>query len=150
MLRISRLFAHVDCNRSKPLVVHLAIFLIFAGISGCAKNHYYIEPNGQVTTVGHQPFWGPTRVNPDPVHLTEVPTTIAGAKVVSSAHSSGSATVGVVNPAIPEAVVVQQPVNAGSTAEPGLVSSGASSDAPATQVSGGVKKIAKANGPTIE
>ena len=82
MLKISRLFAHVNCNRSKPFVVHLAIFLIFAGVTGCAKNHYYIEPNGQVTTVGHQPFWGPTRVNPDPVHLTEVPTTIAGATVV--------------------------------------------------------------------
>jgi hypothetical protein len=127
------------------------LLIAFVATSGCARNHYYIEPNGQVTSVGHQPFWGPTRGTATPVQMAEVPTTIAGAKVVSSAPTANSATVGVVNPAIPEAIVVQQPANAGAAAEPGLITSSGSDDVPATSVSGGVRKIAKSTGgPSIE
>lgn len=151
MSKISKSFANSIRKRSRPVLLQSCLLISFFAASGCARNHYYIEPNGQVTSVGHQPFWGPTRGNPAPVQMAEVPTTIAGAKVVASAPASNSATVGVVNPAIPEAIVVQQPANAGSVSEPGLVTSNGSDDVPATSVSGGVKKIAKSSGgPSIE
>jgi|LakMenE01Jun11ns_1017448.scaffolds.fasta_scaffold9725599_1 hypothetical protein len=151
MSRIYKSFANTICKRSRPFLLQSCLLIAFVATSGCARNHYYIEPNGQVTSVGHQPFWGPTRGTATPVQMAEVPTTIAGAKVVSSAPTANSATVGVVNPAIPEAIVVQQPANAGAAAEPGLITSSGSDDVPATSVSGGVRKIAKSTGgPSIE
>lgn len=149
--RFFQLFANSIRMKSRPVLLQICLMIAFIASSGCARNHYYIEPNGQVTSVGHQPFWGPTRGTPAAVQMAEVPTTIAGGKVVASAPTANSATVGVVNPAIPEAIVVQQPANAGSVSEPGLVTSSGSEDTPATSVSGGVKKIAKSTGgPSIE
>lgn len=117
--------------------------------TGCARNHYYVEPNGQVTTVSHNPFWGPKKGTQQAVQVAEIPTTVAGAKVISAPQqqivtSGGGATV--VNPAIPEAVVVHQPTNGGSSAEPGLINTGESSTASTgTQVSGGIKRVAKSD-----
>ena len=137
MSRFSKSFANTIRTKSRPVLLQICLMIAFIASSGCARNHYYIEPNGQVTSVGHQPFWGPTRGNPAAVQMAEVPTTIAGGKVVASAPTANSATVGVVNP--------------GSVSEPGLVTSSGSEDTPATSVSGGVKKIAKSTGgPSIE
>lgn len=127
-----------------------ALLIAALGLSaGCARNHYYVEPNGQITTVSHNPFWGPQKGTQQVVQVAEIPTTVAGAKVVSAPQqqivtSGGGSTV--VNPAIPEAVVVHQPSNGGSSAEPGLVNTGEGSTASTgTQVSGGIKKVAKSD-----
>ena len=127
-----------------------AALLLWLGLSaGCARNHYYVEPNGQVTSVSHNPLWGPKKGSPQAVVVAEIPTTVAGAKVIQSPHNQMATSVAgstVVNPAIPEAVVVQQPANGGSTAEPGLVNTGEGSTASTgTQVSGGIKRVAKSD-----
>lgn len=141
-------------NTPSLLAVSRAIRFAFAASilasGGCARNHYYIDPNGQVTTVGHNPIWGRTKVTPETVQVTEVPTTVAGAKIVSKPSSQTAIAGGVVNPAIPEAVVVQQPAGAANAAEPGLLNTGDESGASSTQISGGIKKIAKSNEGTIE
>lgn len=129
----------------------LASLLIFS--PGCAKNHSYIDPNGNVVTVGHQPFWGPKQVHQQAVVVSPIPTHVDGAKIVASAPSSNSNTVvGVVNPAIPEAVVVNQQAPVAGSSEPGLTVTGANAtsnaapaDAPPTQISGGINRSATRN-----
>lgn len=126
----------------------LASLLIFS--PGCAKNHSYIDPNGNVVTVGHQPFWGPKQVQQQAVVVSQIPTHVDGAKIVASTPSANSNTVvGVVNPAIPEAIVVNQPTPASGGSEPGLSVTGAGTssnvapaDAPPTQISGGIPRSA--------
>lgn len=115
----------------------LGCLLIIAG-AGCARHHTYIDPNGNVTTVGHQPFWGPSRVPNQTVVASDVATQVQGGKLVAQAPNQGQAIVGVVNPAIPEAVIVQNPGN-GSTSEPSLSDTGpAGANAPPTQITGGI------------
>jgi hypothetical protein len=119
--------------------------LVFAG---CARHHSYIDPNGNVITVGHQPIWGPKQVQQESVIVSQIPTHVEGAKVVATAPAANANTVvGVVNPAIPEAVIVNAQPSKG--AEPGLTVTGAGSatnsaaaDAPPTQISGGIKPSA--------
>lgn len=131
-------------------VIRFAFAVSLLASGGCARNHYYIEPNGQVTTVGHNPIWGRSKVAPETVQMTEVPTTVAGAKIVSKPPSQTAIAGGVVNPAIPEAVVVQQPAGAANAAEPGLLNTGDGSETSSTQISGGIKKVAKNNAGAIE
>ncbi|MBI1324703.1 hypothetical protein GC170_16165 [bacterium] len=128
---------HHESNRL--IAFRHAAMLGFACCSlfGCAKNHYYIEPNGQVTSVSHQPFFGLKKNSPETVQMAAVPTEVQGAKVITVAPSAPvqSAQVGVVNPAIPEAVVVQPPANQGVLGEPPLINGGSNG----TQVSGGIR-----------
>lgn len=123
--------------------------LAFAAASGCAKNHYYIEPNGQVTSVSHQPFFGLRKHSPEAVQMAAVPTEVQGGKVISVAPANPgmSAQVGVVNPAIPEAVVVQPPANQGVIQEPPLVNG--SLDSSGTQVSGGIRTQSATGGSKV-
>ena len=133
---------------------NMAFFTLVSAIllssPGCAKNHSYIDPNGNVVTVGHQPFWGPKQVQNPSVVVSPIPTHVDGAKIVATPPSSNSNTVvGVVNPAIPEAVVVNQPTPAAGGSEPGLTVTGtgattnaAPADAPPTQISGGITRSA--------
>lgn len=141
---LSSMISHLNsvCNfhvlRACPLLISIAI----VSGQGCARHHTYIDPNGNVTTVGHQPFWGPSRVPNQSVIAADVSTQVQGGKVVSSGQTQGQAIVGgVVNPAIPEAMIVQNPGNPSSGGEPVLSNTGAANaDAPATQISGGISK----------
>lgn len=118
------------------------VCLFTVTLVGCARHHTYIDSNGNVTTVGHQPFWGPSKVNQDTVVMSNLPTQVQGGKVISAPVQSQNTLVagGVSNSTIPEAVVVQHPGNLGvpSPGEPGLSDTGVASGAPATQVSGGI------------
>jgi len=128
-----------ESNRFSAIRHAVILGLVCHGSFGCAKNHYYIEPNGQVTSVSHQPFFGLKKNAPDTVQMAAAPTQVQGAKVitVSPAAPVQSAQVGVVNPAIPEAVVVQPPANQGVIAEPPLVNG--AQGANGTQISGGIR-----------
>ncbi len=110
-----------------------------AGSFGCAKNHYYIEPNGQVTTVSRDPIFGLKKQSPAAVQVVAAPTEVQGAKVITTTPAPGvqSAQIGVVNPAIPEAVVVQPPAAQGVVNEPPLIDGTAGANG--TQVSGGIR-----------
>lgn len=128
----------VPLSRVCPLLISVTIVLG----QGCARHHTYIDPNGNVTTVGHQPFWGPSHVQNQSVITADVSTQVQGGKIVSSGQTQGQAIVGgVVNPAIPEAIIVQNPGNPSASGEPILSNTGAANaDAPATQISGGISK----------
>jgi hypothetical protein len=130
----------MDCSR-----MFLALCVSLGGF-GCAKNHYYIEPNGQVTTVSHQPFFGIKKQSAQTAQIVEFPTQVQGAKIIASTPATQSAQVGVVNPGIPEAVVVQQPANAGTVSEPGLIAPNVS-DNSGIQISGGIRKASDTTTP---
>jgi hypothetical protein len=110
-----------------------------AGSFGCAKNHYYVEPNGQVTTVSRDPFFGIRKQSPETAQVVTFPTEVQGAKVIATTPAPGvqSAQIGVVNPAIPEAVVVQPPAAQGMVNEPPLLDGTAGANG--TQISGGIR-----------
>lgn len=127
----------IKSNRLMALRHVVVLGLGCQSFTGCAKNHYYIEPNGQVTSVSHQPFFGLKKGTPETVQMAAVPTEVQGAKVITVAPAAPvqSAQVGVVNPAIPEAVVVQPPANQGVLGEPPLMNGGTTG----TQLSGGIR-----------
>lgn len=116
---------------------------------GCARNHTYIEPNGQVTTVSRDPLFGLRKQSPETVQMAAVPTEVQGAKVVtiSPAPAGQSSQIGVVNPAIPEAVVVQPPASRGAVSEPPLINGAAATNG--TQVSGGIRNAAPSSSPKV-
>lgn len=126
-----------------------SIGLAMVAFAGCAKNHYFVEPNGQVTAVSHQPLFGLKKHTPEAVQMTAVPTEVHGAKIitVNPPPTVQSVQSGVVNPAIPEAVVVQPPVNQGLPAEPPLVNGDAGTNG--TQVSGGIRTPAASGTPKV-
>lgn len=116
---------------------------------GCARNHTYIEPNGQVTTVSRDPLFGLRKHSPDTVQMAAVPTEVQGAKVVTvtPAPAGQVSQIGVVNPAIPEAVVVQPPAARGTVAEPPLING--ATGANGTQVSGGISPAGPSSAPKV-